>query len=62
LAMALSIIAANGFMRDQLMFGTSYLFRAMGQTVDDFMTLGLNEHVLDGKLLQNAQRVLKLDI
>jgi len=59
---SLYIEAANGFMRDQLMFGTSYPFRAMGQTVDDFMTLGLNEQVLDGVLFENAQRVLKLDI
>lgn len=59
---SLYIEAANGFMRDQLMFGTSYPFRAMGQTVDDFMTLGLNEQVLDGVLFRNAQRVLKLDI
>jgi len=59
---SLYIEAANGFMRDQLMFGTSYPFRAMGQTVDDFMMLGLNEQVLDGVLFGNAQRVLKLDI
>lgn len=59
---SLYIEAANGFMRDQLMFGTSYPFRAMGQTIDDFMTLGLNEQVLDGVLFRNAQRVLKLDI
>ncbi len=57
----LYIEAANGFMRDQLLFGTSYPFRAMGQTVEDFMALGLNEQVLDAVLFQNAKRVLKLD-
>lgn len=59
---SLYVEAANGFMRDQLMFGTSYPFRAMGQTVEDFIRLGLNEQVLDSVLFQNAKRVLKLDI
>jgi predicted TIM-barrel fold metal-dependent hydrolase len=56
----LYIEAANGFMKDQLMFGTSYPFRAMGQTVDDFMKLGLGEEALDRVLYQNAVRVLRL--
>ncbi|MDD1615105.1 MAG: hypothetical protein CG439_181 [Methylococcaceae bacterium NSP1-2] len=59
---SLYVEAANGFMRDQLLFGSSYPFRAMGQTVDDFIKLGLHEQVLDGVLFQNAKRVLKLDI
>lgn len=57
----LYIEAANGFMRDQLMFGTSYPFRAMGQTVEDFLTLGLREQVLDSVLFQNAKHLLKID-
>jgi len=56
----LYIEAANGFMKDQLMFGTSYPFRAMGQTVEDFMKLGLGEEALDRVLYENAVRVLKL--
>jgi len=56
----LYIEAANGFMKDQLMFGTSYPFRAMGQTVEDFMKLGLSEEALDRVLYHNAVRVLKL--
>jgi predicted TIM-barrel fold metal-dependent hydrolase len=56
----LYIEAANGFMKDQLMFGTSYPFRAMGQTVEDFMKLGLAEEALDRVLYENAVRVLKL--
>jgi hypothetical protein len=56
----LYIEAANGFMKDQLMFGTSYPFRAMGQTVQDFMQLGLSDEALDRVLYQNAARVLKL--
>jgi len=59
---SLYVEAANGFMRDQLMFGTSYPFRAMGQTVEDFMGLGLNEQALDSVLFQNAKRLLQLDI
>ena len=59
---SLYVEAANGFMRDQLMFGTSYPFRAMGQTVEDFMGLGLNEQALDSVLFHNAKRLLKLDI
>jgi uncharacterized protein len=59
---SLYIEAANGFMRDQLMFGTSYPFRAMGQTVDDFQKLGLKEEALDRVMYQNAKRVLSLKI
>jgi predicted TIM-barrel fold metal-dependent hydrolase len=59
---SLYVEAANGFMRNQLLFGSSYPFRAMGQTVDDYLQLGLSETVLDGVLFENAKRVLKLDI
>jgi len=59
---SLYVEAANGFMRDQLLFGSSYPFRAMGQTVDDFIALGFNEAVLDSVLFHNAKRLLKLDI
>lgn len=59
---SLYVRAANGFMRDQLLFGTSYPFRAMGQTVDDFLTLGLHEQVLDNVLFRNAERLLKIEL
>ena len=59
---SLYVEAANGFMKDQLLFGSSYPFRAMGQTVDDYLKLGFREDALDAVLYQNAQRVLKLDI
>ena len=45
-------------MREQLLFGSSYPFRAMGQTVEDFLKLGLHESVLDDVLFENAKRVL----
>ena len=57
----LYVEAANGFLRDQLLFGTSYPFRAMRQTVDDFMQLGFNESVLDHVLFNNAKRLLGVD-
>lgn len=58
----LYVEAANGFMRDQLLFGSSYPFRAMGQTVEDFLKLGFHDDVLDGVLFNNAKRLLKLDL
>lgn len=39
--------AANGFMADQYLFGTSYPFRAMGQSVDDLRAFGLRPDVLE---------------
>lgn len=56
----LYVEAANSFMHDQLLFATSYPFRAMRQTVDDFLNLGFKEEVLDHVLYKNAERVLKL--
>jgi predicted TIM-barrel fold metal-dependent hydrolase len=57
---SLYVEAGNGFLRDQLMFATSYPFRAMKQTVDDFLALPWKDEVLDGILHGNAERVLKL--
>ncbi len=54
----LYVEAGNGFMREQLLFGTSYPFRAMKQTVDDFIALGWRDDVLDLVLHKNAERVL----
>ena len=57
----LYVEAGNGFLRDQLLFGTSYPFRAMKQTVDDFIALGWRDEVLDLVLYKNAERVLGLE-
>jgi predicted TIM-barrel fold metal-dependent hydrolase len=57
---SLYVEAANGFMRDQLLFGTSYPFRAMRQTIDDFLQLGIKEEALEQVLYANAQRLVKL--
>ena len=59
---SLYIEAANGFMQDQFLFGTAYPFRAMGQSVEDFMQSGISESVLDKVLYENALRVLKSDL
>jgi predicted TIM-barrel fold metal-dependent hydrolase len=58
---SLYVEAANSFLRDQLLFATSYPFRAMRQTVDDFLNLGFRDEVLDNVLYKNAERLLKLD-
>jgi predicted TIM-barrel fold metal-dependent hydrolase len=56
----LYVEAGNGFLRDQLLFGTAYPFRAMKQSVDDFLALGWRDEVLDLILHENAERVLGL--
>jgi predicted TIM-barrel fold metal-dependent hydrolase len=58
----LYVEAANGFLRDQLLFGSSYPFRPMGQSVEDAHALGLNDDVLDAFFFRNANRVLNLGL
>ncbi|ACL62495.1 amidohydrolase family protein [Methylobacterium nodulans] len=58
----LYIEAANGFMKDQFLFGSSFPFRPMKQGVDDFMALGLSPDALDAALWRNANRVLGLGL
>jgi predicted TIM-barrel fold metal-dependent hydrolase len=53
--------AANGFLADQLLFGSSYPFRPIGQTIDDFIALGFRDDVLDKLLYGNAARLFALD-
>jgi predicted TIM-barrel fold metal-dependent hydrolase len=50
--------AANGFMADQFVFGSSFPFRPMAQGVEDFRRLGLIDAVLDKAFCQTARRVL----
>ena len=59
---SLYVEAANGFMADQLIFGSSYPFRPMGQTIDDFINLGLSDYALERAFYLNANRVLNLDL
>jgi uncharacterized protein len=56
----LYVEAANGFMADQLLFGSSYPFRAMKQSVDEYLALGFREDVLDKVMHANAARLLAL--
>lgn len=52
--------AANSFLGDQFLFGSSYPFRPIRQTIDDFLQLGLKPDALDKALYGNAARLLKL--
>lgn len=52
--------AANQFLADQLLFGSSYPFRPMDQSIEDFVRLGFDEAILDKLLYGNAARLLKL--
>ncbi|HEX4510603.1 MAG TPA: amidohydrolase family protein [Burkholderiaceae bacterium] len=53
--------AANGFMSEQLLFGSSYPFRPMRQSVDDYLALGFRDDVIEKVMYGNAARVLKLE-
>lgn len=53
--------AANGWLGDQLLFGSSYPFRPIGQSIDDALELGLREGVLDRFFHDNAARLLGLN-
>ncbi|RZJ62778.1 MAG: amidohydrolase [Acidovorax sp.] len=52
--------AANGFLGDQLLFGSSYPFRPIGQSIDDLSALGFRDGVIDKLLSGNAARLLKI--
>lgn len=56
----LYVEAANSFLADQLLFGSSYPFRAMKQTVEDFRALGFLDDVLDKVFYRNAERLLNI--
>jgi hypothetical protein len=52
--------AANSFLADQLLFGSSYPFRPIRQSIDDAQALGFNEPALDKLLYRNAARLFGL--
>jgi len=52
--------AANGFLGDQLLFGSSYTFRPIGQSIEDAQRLGLKDEVVEKFFFANAARVLNL--
>lgn len=49
--------AANGFLTDQLLFGTSYPFRPITQSVQEFQALGLSSVAVQNALFHNANRL-----
>jgi predicted TIM-barrel fold metal-dependent hydrolase len=52
--------AANGFLADQFLFGTSYPFRPLRQSVEDFLGLGLAPESLRKAMADNPARLLRL--
>jgi uncharacterized protein len=54
--------AANGGMHRQILFGSSYPFRPMKQSIDDYRNLGFDDRVIDDVMYGNARRVLKLSV
>ncbi|MFD1260285.1 amidohydrolase family protein [Entomomonas asaccharolytica] len=54
------VSAANGFLADQLLFGSSYPFRPIKQSIEDFLQLGFKENIIDKLLYGNAANLLKL--
>jgi hypothetical protein len=56
----LYVEAANGCMQQQILFGSSYPFRAMAQSINDYRTLGIKDDAIDDVMFNNARRVLNL--
>ncbi|MDR0716538.1 MAG: amidohydrolase family protein [Azoarcus sp.] len=55
------VAAANSFLREQFLFGSSYPFRPIGQTIEDFLRLGFHEDAVDKLLYGNAARLFGLE-
>lgn len=53
--------AANGFLAEQLLFGSSYTFRPIRQSIEDAQRLGLSEQALERFFHGNAARLFGLD-
>jgi predicted TIM-barrel fold metal-dependent hydrolase len=52
--------AANSFLADQFLFGSSYPFRPIRQSIDDYAAAGFRDDVLERVFSTNAVRLLKL--
>lgn len=57
----IAIEAANGFLADQLLFGSSYPFRPIRQSIEDAQRLGLRDEVVEKFFRLNARRLFALD-
>lgn len=49
--------AANSFLADQFLFGSSYPFRPIRQTIEDFLQVGFRDKVIERLLYSNAARL-----
>lgn len=49
--------AANGFLAEQLLFGSSYTFRPIRQSIEDAQRLGLKDEVVEKFFSGNAERL-----
>jgi predicted TIM-barrel fold metal-dependent hydrolase len=56
----LYIEAANSFLSDQLLFGSSYPFRPIRQSIEDFLAFGLPDAINENVLYTNAKRLLNI--
>ena len=56
----LYIQAANGYLQDRMLFGTSYPYTPMKETVERFLRLPMSSEVRDKLLYRNARRLLRL--
>lgn len=54
--------AASGFLADRLLFGSSYPFRPLAQSVADFLRFGLDEETLEKVAWRNAASLLRLEL
>lgn len=52
--------AANGFLAEQLLFGSSYSFRPIRQSIEDAQALGFRDEVLEKFFHGNATRLFGL--
>jgi uncharacterized protein len=52
--------AANGFLGDQLLFGSSYPFRPITQSIEDFQTLGFRDELIERLFYGNAAKLFGL--
>ena len=52
--------AANSFLGEQLLFGSSYPFRPINQSIEDASQLGLKDEALANFFHRNAERLLGL--
>lgn len=52
--------AANSFLADQFLFGSSYPFRPIRQSIDDYAAAGFRKDVLEKVFHTNAERLLRL--